>query len=171
MIARLHFATTLFLSFIIFYHILSYNFLDSIFLSIITSLLSTLPDMDYKISKNIENQIKFLKSTKLNIILFPYYLFIKFLYIIFKHRGFTHSIYPIIIFLLLSENIIFFILFLSFSLHIIEDSLTVSGIKPFYPFGPTIALKILNNKERKIQDFLSYIILFTFIIYLTYIIS
>jgi len=131
MIKRLHFSVSLVLSYII-YNFLSFDKLSSIVLSIITASLSSLPDFDYKIYSWANKKRIFMERTRLKYILFPIYLFIIFLIKIFKHRGTTHSIFPIILFLYLSLYFKpFFILFLSFILHIIEDLLTVSGIQPF----------------------------------------
>jgi membrane-bound metal-dependent hydrolase YbcI (DUF457 family) len=61
---------------------------------------------------------------------------------------------------------IFYLFSLAFLLHIIEDSLTVSGITPFYPISNyKFAIPILNNrKNRKLQEYLSYIIYIMFFV-------
>jgi len=164
MIKRLHFSVSLVLSYLV-YNLLNFDKLSSIVLSIITASLSSLPDLDYKIYSWANKKRIFLEKTRLKYILFPVYLFIIFLIKVFKHRGTTHSIFPIILFLYLSIYFKpFFILFLSFTLHIIEDSFTVSGIQPFYPINEfRIRIPILNNKQRKLQTILSYVFIFIYL--------
>jgi len=164
MIKRLHFSTSLVLSYLI-YNLLNFDKLSSIVLSIITASLSSLPDFDYKIYSWANKKRIFMERTGLKYVLFPIYLFIIFLIKIFKHRGTTHSIFPIILSLYLSLYFKpFFILFLSFTLHIIEDLFTVSGIQPFYPISELkIRIPILNNKQRKLQTILSYVFIFIYL--------
>jgi len=165
MIGRLHFSTSLVLSYLI-YNFLGLDKPSSIILSIITANLSSLPDLDYKIYSWANKKRIFLEKTKLKYILFPIYLFFVFLIKVFKHRGFTHSIFPIIFFLFLSFYFKpFFILFIAFALHIIEDAFTVSGIQPFYPIEKIkIRIPILNNKQKLLQTALSYIFIFIYIL-------
>jgi len=165
MIKRLHFSTSLVLSYLI-YSFFNFDKSSSIVLSIITASLSSLPDFDYKIYTWANNKKIFLEKSGLKYFLFPIYLFIIFLIKVFKHRGTTHSIFPIIIFLYLSIYFKpFFILFLSFTLHIIEDLFTVSGIQPLYPISEfRIKIPMLNNKQRKLQTILSYVFIFIYLL-------
>jgi len=165
MIGRLHFSTSLVISYLI-YSFIGFDKISSIVLSIITASLSSLPDLDYKIYSWANKKRIIFERTGLKYILFPIYLFFIFLIKFFKHRGTTHSIFPIIIFLYLSIYFRpFFILFLSFTLHVIEDVFTVSGIQPLYPInGLKIRIPILNNKQRKLQTILSYIFIFVYLL-------
>ncbi|MGC9133145.1 MAG: metal-dependent hydrolase [Nanopusillaceae archaeon] len=172
MIARLHQTLSLLLSYLLFYYIFSFDKISSIIIAIFVGIISTIPDFDYKIFKWSNKQYLFLNKTKLKYPLFPYYLFILFLIKIFKHRGITHSIFPIILFFLLGFFTIrlFYLFSLAFLLHIIEDSLTVSGIQPFYPLlNFKFVIPILNNKKhRKLQIFLSYLTIFIFLYFIIF---
>ncbi|RIB35226.1 MAG: hypothetical protein BXU00_02775 [Candidatus Nanoclepta minutus] len=163
MIGRLHFSTSLLLSYLI-YGFLGFDKVSSIVLSIITASISSLPDFDYKIFSWANKKKILFEKTGLKYILFPIYLLILLLIKLFRHRGITHSIFPIIIFFYLS---IFFrpflILSISFLLHSIEDSFTVSGIYPLYPVRDIqLKIPILSNKQRRLQSILSYLFIFIF---------
>lgn len=167
MIARLHFATSLVLSYLIYFFIADLDKISSVILSIITAKLSTIPDLDYKIYSWANKQILFLKKSKFYILIIPYYLFLEFLIRIFKHRGITHTIYPILFFIFLRFLFfnLFFVLTLAFVLHLLEDSITISGIRPFYPLSNLeIKIPILSNKNRFIQDKLSILLLIIFFV-------
>jgi len=165
MIGRLHFSTSLVLSYLI-YNLLGVDEPSSIVLSIVTASLSSLPDLDYRIHSWADKKRLFLEKTKLKYFLFPIYLFLILLIKIFRHRGITHSIFPIILFLFLSLYFKpFFILFLAFTLHIMGDIFTVSGIQPFYPIGNIrVRIPILSNRQRFLQTVLSYIFIFIYIL-------
>ena len=167
MIIRLHQALSSFITYLIFFYIFGFDKISSIIISIIVGLICIIPDYDFKIYNWANKQYENINKSKiLKYLLYPYYLFILFLLKLFKHRGFTHSIFPIIIFFLLGFFIIkiFYLFSLAFLLHIIEDSLTVSGITPLYPLSNyKFVIPILNNrKNRKLQEYLSYI---TYIIF------
>ncbi|BFI73231.1 hypothetical protein YN1_2180 [Nanoarchaeota archaeon] len=172
MIIRLHQTLSSFVTYILLYYIFNFDKLSAIILAIFVGFLSTIPDFDYKIFTWSNKQYMFLNKTKLKYPLFPYYLFILFLIKVFKHRGITHSIFPVLFFFILGFFIIsFFYLFsLAFLLHMLEDSLTVSGIQPFYPLSNyKFVIPILNNKKhRNIQIILSYLIIFIFIYFIIF---
>ncbi len=168
MIKILHQSLSLVISYLLFYFILGYDKFSSIILSIIVSILSTIPDYDYKIFSWANKQYVMLNKTFLKYILFPYYLIIIFMIKAFKHRGITHSIFPIIFFIVLGYifSPIFYLISLSIALHILEDSLTVSGIQPFYPFSEyKFSIPILNTKKhRTVQVILSFYLFLLFFI-------
>ncbi|MDT7890469.1 MAG: metal-dependent hydrolase [Candidatus Nanopusillus sp.] len=169
MIIKLHQALSSFITYLMFFYIFNFDKASSIIISIIVGLICIIPDYDYKIYNWANKQYENINKSKiLKYLLYPYYLFILFLLKLFKHRGFTHSIFPIIIFFFMGLLImkIFYLFSLAFLLHIIEDSLTVSGITPFYPISNyKFAIPILNNREnRKLQEYLSYIIYIMFFV-------
>ncbi|BBL45814.1 hypothetical protein MJ1_0670 [Nanobdella aerobiophila] len=166
MIIRLHQTLSTLISYIIFYYILSINYISSIIFSIFVGIICIIPDLDYKLSIWANKQYITLRKSIIKYILFPYYIFILFIIKIFKHRGITHSIFPVILFYLIGNYIhIFYLFSLAFLLHIIEDSLTVSGTQPFYPILKyKFVIPILNNKKnRKLQIYLSYISIFIYL--------
>ncbi|MEM4757743.1 MAG: metal-dependent hydrolase [Nanopusillaceae archaeon] len=170
MILKLHFSISLILSYIIYFVFMDFDRYSALSLSIITAKFSTLPDMDYKISSWVSKQISILERKKIYYFVIPYYLFLKFLAKMFKHRGITHSIYFVLLFLFLKFvfSNIFFILALSFALHILEDIFTVSGVEIFYPLSNfKVRIPLFNNRYKEIQDKISIgsLILF-FIIFL-----
>lgn len=83
-------------------------------------------------------------------------LFSKFIQKFFKHRGFFHSVWIILIFyivfnFLISKyfqinNLVLNGFFIGYASHLIGDALTVNGIKPFYPFNFRIAGPIRTGK-------------------------
>ncbi|MEM1684248.1 MAG: metal-dependent hydrolase [Nanopusillaceae archaeon] len=170
MIVKLHISVSLVISYLIYFLIMNFDRFSSLLLSLVTAKLSTLPDFDYKIFSWSNKQILMLKNTKLYLILFPYYFLLIFLNRIFKHRGITHSIYPILFFLILKFlfSNIFLILAFSFALHVLEDMFTVSGVQIFYPLNNfKLKIPLLNNKNREKQNILSaaFLVLF-FIVFL-----
>ena len=169
MIGQLHISLSFFLSYLIFYFLLYFGKIDSIILSFFVSFLSIIPDYDLKIFNWSNKQIIFLRKTKLKYLLFPYYLFLIFLNKIFKHRTTTHTIFvPIFFFIFGFYFQLFHIISLAIFLHILEDSLTVSGVKIFYPLSDfELKIPLINTRkhilEQKILSIL-FLLLTAFII-------
>jgi len=111
MLLRTHLAITLF------FILLLVPFDSGLFLFVPVALIATmLPDIDTKFSK-IGRHFKLLNF-------------------FMKHRGAIHSfsfllVISVFIFLLFRQ--VFFPFVLGYSSHLIADSMTLSGIKPFYP--------------------------------------
>jgi len=148
------------LAFGLFAGLLSLKFLEAkniiIFLSL-ASFFAVFPDIDEKSSK-IGKRLKFLS--------FP-------IGIIFGHRGMFHTVYlPITIFLLflMFDNPIYGIAaFIGYFSHLLTDSLTVHGIRPFYPL---LNWKIRSFiKTNSILEFLLFLLIVAIDFYgiLTYI--
>tara|TARA_Y100000310_G_scaffold320072_1_gene376104 strand:- start:1450 stop:1878 length:429 start_codon:yes stop_codon:yes gene_type:complete len=55
---------------------------------------------------------------------------------LFSHRGFFHSLFPLIFFLLLTQlHAIFLAIALGYTSHLVLDALTRKGIMPFHPIS------------------------------------
>lgn len=111
-----------------------------VFVSIISSFL---PDIDSKFSNIGKN-----KSFRI------FQLFL-------KHRGILHSF--LFLFLAVFLLFVFFPLLalpflLGYGLHLIADSLTVSGIKLFYPFGRRFSGFIRTDGRIETTLFLGFLI-------------
>ncbi len=164
---RNHFFITFSLALWLYYFILKFNLSQTFLLSFFTAYLSWLPDIDLKIIKKLE---KFEKKKTLSAFLFKPFLFLlkKFL----KHRGITHSIWPILllIFLDLEVNdylisIFLKIIYFALIFHVIEDSFTVSGVNFFYPLNFRLKLaKFKSNSKTHIIffDLLSFFLVVFF---------
>ncbi|HIQ50591.1 MAG TPA: hypothetical protein EYH54_01305 [Nautiliaceae bacterium] len=133
--------------------------------SILTAFFSWLPDLDIKVLKKIEKIKK--KKRIVYYLLFPCFYLIKKL---LKHRGLTHSIYfPIFLIYLdyITEDFLvsFFLktLYLSILLHILEDSLTKTGVSIVYPLNFKFKIPIFSTNNN-IHSFLIKIKAFLFII-------
>ncbi len=134
-----HFIWTLGLSFWIFYY-LNYDIYLIFILGFLTAFLAPIPDIDIKI-------INFFRklSKKTYFILYPIYLFVK---LIFKHRTITHTIWFSGIFFMIAYyfvtnhylDLILICIGFAIFLHIFEDSLTKSGVEPFFPVPIKIRL-------------------------------
>jgi inner membrane protein len=85
-----------------------------------------------------------------------------------KHRGLIHSFtfaFLITLFFVLFFPVVAFPFFLGYSLHLLADSFTIEGIKPFYPFKKTISWKIKNGSMTEITIlfmviFIDFLLLF-----------
>ncbi len=79
---------------------------------------------------------------------------------IFKHRGFFHSVWMILILYVLFAFVLkkyfalnLFILMgflVGYAAHLLGDAITVNGIKPFYPLGLTIRGPIRTGKFSEV---------------------
>jgi inner membrane protein len=129
-----------------------------------------LPDIDIRIIKKI-NKLK--KRKKL-----IYYLFFPFFWllrVIFKHRTITHSLW--IPFLLLIVDIyqlinnqilvsLIRVIYLALILHILEDSLTKTGVDLFYPLKVKLKVPIFSTSNEKDSIIIKIISLFLFLIFI-----
>lgn len=160
-----HFTWSLALSVWIFYFYFEYNIFETIIFSLIVAMISWLPDIDIRI---VNESRKLLKASFY--LLLPIHFIVK---TIFKHRTITHSLFiPIVLYLIslyLIENIyldkFLIILSLSLFLHIFEDSLTVSGVKLFWPIPLKIRFaKFSTNSEVHfiLLELIGYAIFFSF---------
>lgn len=147
-----HFIWTLGISLFIFKYVFYYSILPNLIVSFITAFFSSLPDIDIKIIKKVQI---FNRST-----FYIFYILTIPFQLLFKHRTWTHTIYLPILFLFIAEfftynfyvQIICRILYLTLSLHIIEDSFTVSGVRLFYPFN--LKLRIAKFSTNSFFDYL-----------------
>jgi len=138
MFIRTHLLITLFLILIFF------SSVENKFAFVIVALISTLiPDIDTKFSKLGKKKI------------------FRLLQFFINHRGFFHS------FLFLGLiSLIFYLFFpilvlpfvLGYGTHLIADSLTISGIKPFYPFKFKIKGIIKTGGRIETIIFVSFLI-------------
>lgn len=111
MLGRTHFAASIFLA-VLFFSIYSYDSVTNVFLLLVFILGSLFPDID---------SAKSILGRKVKIISF-----------IFKHRGFFHSIFALILFSLLLgllfKPIVGVVFASGFALHLIMDAITKEGI-------------------------------------------
>ncbi len=123
------------LSLWIYYFAFDFNLFITTLFSFFTAAFAWLPDIDIRIV-NLSREIMY----KTLFLAFPVYLFMR---ILFKHRTITHTLWlPILFFsvyfyfdlFFLFEDILL-ILGMAISLHILEDSLTVTGVQPFFPIS------------------------------------
>ena len=79
---------------------------------------------------------------------------------IFKHRGFFHSVWMILILFVLFKFVFVryftlndFVLMgflVGYAAHLLGDAITVNGIKPFYPLGLTIRGPVRTGKFSEV---------------------
>lgn len=132
MLARTHIAFALFLVLIFFHSVENFYLFAFVFL-----LSSLLPDIDTPFSK-----IGKIKIFRL-------------LNFFTKHRGIFHSfifVISISILLIFFENSIWLAFLLGYSSHLILDSLTIQGVRLFYPFK--IKIKGLVKTNGFFENFL-----------------
>lgn len=154
----------------IFYYILSKNIYQTLIFSFLVGIFASLPDIDIKIINKSWN------ITKNTLFLFyPIHIIIK---TIFKHRTITHSIWIAIILLLIINFIennylinILMIIILAIILHILEDSFTISGIKPLYPIPIKLRFAKFSTNSKIdffLFEFIAYFFIFLFFIFLIF---
>jgi len=146
MLIRTHLAITLF--FILFF----IESVESKMIFVFVSLLSTLiPDID---SKN---------STLGNRKIFrPLQFFL-------KHRGIIHSFTFLILVsfaFVLFLPVLAFPFFLGYSSHLVADSFTQRGIRPFYPFKKNISGRVRTGGKVEVSVFTLFVLgdLFLFVL-------
>ena len=85
-----------------------------------------------------------------------------------QHRGFLHSfsfLFLITIFFILFFPILAFGFFLGYGLHLLADSFTINGIKPFYPLKKRVCGKIKTGGRVEVSLFVFFLILDLFLIF------
>ncbi len=78
-----------------------------------------------------------------------------------KHRGMIHSftfLILITLFFALFFPIIAFGFFLGYGLHLLADSFTITGIKPFYPFKKKSSGRIKTGGKSETSIFVFFIL-------------
>ncbi len=78
-----------------------------------------------------------------------------------KHRGIFHSftfLIVITLFFVLFFPIIALAFFLGYGLHLLADSFTIRGIKPFYPYKKKSSWKIRTGGKSETSIFLFFLI-------------
>jgi len=117
---------------------------------IIVALISTfIPDIDSSSSK-----------------LGHYKIFRPFQFFI-KHRGIFHNFLFLILITLvfvLFFPIIALPFFLGYGLHLLADSFTIKGIKPFFPFKKLVSGKIKTGGRSEVTVFVLFVLLDLFLI-------
>jgi len=138
MLTRTHLAIT------VFFILLLFSSVDYKLEFIIVSVIATfIPDIDFRFSK-IGNY----KTSRI-------------LQLFVKHRGIMHSftfLFIISLFLILFFPVIAFPFFLGYSLHLLADSFTIKGIKPFYPSKKNFSGKLKSGSRAEILVFVSFLI-------------
>ena len=170
MLKRNHFTWTFFISLYIYFLFFEYSPENTLILAFFTASISWLPDIDFKILDVLRNF-----EAKTLYILTPLIAFLKF---IFQHRGITHSIFIPVILLVFGEFVftqsiiiqtILRVFYLALFLHIFEDSLTIRGIKPFFPFSnQAIQFKLINTSSAThfvILEIIAYAMSINFYVY------
>ena len=146
-----HFYVTFSLSLFIYFYFFYYSLFLTIILSFLTAYLSWLPDIDIKVLKKIDKIKK--KHRVFYFLFFPIFWLVK---KIFRHRTITHTLWiPLLLayldlFDLFNEKIetILRIIYLSLILHILEDGLTKTGVRLFYPLDLKLKIPLFStNKE------------------------
>jgi len=78
-----------------------------------------------------------------------------------KHRGIIHSFTFLLIVTLifvLFYPIVALGFFLGYGLHLLADSLTIQGIRPFYPFNKRLRWKIKTGGRLEVIFFIGFLI-------------
>lgn len=138
MLIRTHLAIVIF--FILLF-ISSVN--DKLVFVLVTLIATFIPDVDSKFSKLGHHKI-----------FRPLQLFV-------KHRGIIHSF----IFLILITSlfalflpVVAFPLFLGYGVHLLADSFTKEGIRPFYPFNKTSSGKLRTGGRTETSIFVFFVL-------------
>ncbi len=133
----------------LFFILLFFSYIHNPFLFLPVSLLSTLiPDIDTKFSKI--GKIKLFR-------IFNFFM---------KHRGIIHSftfLFLVSFFILLFFKEILLPFVFGYSLHLILDSFTIKGIKPFYPVKKRIKGKIKTGGLIETSIFVIFLFVDLFI--------
>ena len=143
MLIKTHLAFTLFLV------LLFISFVSYPLLFLVVALLATyLPDIDSKYSK------------------IGHYFFLRPIQWFAKHRGFVHSFTFLILITLIF--VLFFPLFalpffLGYCSHLVADSFTIKGIKPFYPFKRICCGNIKTGGISETNIFIFFILIDLFL--------
>ncbi|MFA5240710.1 MAG: metal-dependent hydrolase [Phycisphaerae bacterium] len=88
-----------------------------------------------------------------------------------EHRGLIHS-FTFLILLTLAFVFVYPVvalpLFLGFGIHLIFDSFTIDGIRPFYPYSRTISGKMKTGGKVELFIFFLTLILIIFVLLFKY---
>ncbi len=129
---------------IIFFILLFISIVEDKVLFVLVALAATfIPDLDSEFSKLGRRKI-----------FRPLQFFV-------KHRGIFHSfIFLIVIigFFVLFLPVVAFPLFLGYGIHLLADSFTMNGIKPFYPFNKTSSGKLRTGGKTESLLFVFFIL-------------
>jgi len=91
----------------------------------------------------------------------------RFLQFFIRHRGLFHSfsfcIFVSILFAMFVPSIAF-AFFLAYSLHLVADSFTIEGIKPFWPYNKTSSGKIRTGGKIETGIFVFFLLFDIFMI-------
>jgi membrane-bound metal-dependent hydrolase YbcI (DUF457 family) len=161
-----HFFLTFSLSLWLYFSIFKFDLIQTVFLSFFTAYLSWIPDIDIKVVKKLE---KLKKRRFLAFLLKPFiFLFKKLL----RHRGLTHSIWPILVLVFLDLKIkeylisIFLkIIYFALIFHILEDSLTISGVNFLYPLNFRLRLAKFRSNSNLHSLFFDIVSLFSILLF------
>ncbi len=139
MLIKTHLAITLF------FVLLFISFVKLPLLFLVIALLATyIPDIDSKHSK------------------IGHYFFLRPFQWFAKHRGFVHSFTFLILItlgLVLFVPFIALAFFLGYCSHLIADSFTIEGIKPFYPYKKTCCGRIRTGGLSETNIFVVFILI------------
>lgn len=132
------------LAIIVFFILLLIPSVENKFVFVSIALIATfIPDIDSRFSKLGQRKI---------FRVFQFFV---------RHRGFTHSF--IFLFLITSFFVLFlpvvaFPLFLGYGIHLLVDSFSREGIKPFYPFKKTSSGKLRTDGRVETSIFVVFIL-------------
>jgi inner membrane protein len=138
MLIRTHIAIVIF--FILFFVPLVEN--QAVFV-LITLVATFLPDVDSRFSKLGQRKI-----------FRPLQFFV-------KHRDFFHSftfLFLITLFFALFWPIAALPFFLGYGIHLLADSFTVEGIKPFYPYRKTSSWRVRTGRRLETSLFVFFVL-------------
>ncbi len=144
MLFRTHLVITLFFLFLFF------QFQNPIVFLAVSVIATAIPDIDTKYSK-----IGHYKISRI----FNFFV---------KHRGITHSFTFLLVlsfFIFLFSREISFAFAFGYSLHLLSDALTVSGIMPFYPLKLKIKGKIRTGGFIETFVFVIFFLVDLFLIF------
>jgi inner membrane protein len=132
------------LAIIIFFILLLINSVENKLVFISVALIATfLPDIDSKFSKLGQRRI-----------FRPLQFFV-------RHRGILHSfifLFLITLFFVLFLPVVAFPLFLGYSIHLLADSFSKEGIKPFYPFKKNSSGSLKTGGKIETSIFVVFIL-------------
>lgn len=132
------------LAIIVFFILLLISSVENKLVFISVALIATfIPDVDSKFSKLGQRKI-----------FRPLQFFV-------KHRGILHSfIFLILItsFFVLFLPVVAFPLFLGYGIHLLADSFSREGIKPFYPFKKTSSGRIKTGGKTETSIFVFFVL-------------
>jgi inner membrane protein len=84
-----------------------------------------------------------------------------------RHRDFFHSftfLFLITLFFVLFWPVAAFPFFLGYGLHLLADSFTIEGIKPFYPYKGTSSWRMRTGKRLETSVFVFFVLADLFLV-------